>query len=77
MGSGYENVAEYSNEIVFVKLCSYTTSFPGLSYEEEGRDEKALVRAGHVTTQKMAVFDSYLSRSGEMFFNEYTSLRNK
>jgi hypothetical protein len=28
--------------------CSQT-SFPGLSYEDEGRDEKALVWAGHVT----------------------------
>jgi hypothetical protein len=46
------------------------TSFPGLSYEDEGRDEKALVWAGHVTTRKMAVFDSYSSRSGEIFFNE-------
>jgi hypothetical protein len=46
------------------------TSFPGLSYENEGRDEKALVWAGHVTTQKMAVFDSYSSRSGEIFCNE-------
>jgi hypothetical protein len=46
------------------------TSFPELSYEDEGRDEKALVWAGHVTTQKMAVFDSYSSRSGEIFFNE-------
>jgi hypothetical protein len=54
-----------------------STSFPGLSYEDEGRDEKALVWAGHVTTQKMAVFDSYSSRSGEIFFNEITSLRNK
>ena len=49
---------------------NYPTSFPGLSYEDEGRDEKALVWAGHVTTQKMAVFDSYSSRSGEIFFNE-------
>jgi hypothetical protein len=49
-----------------------TTAFPGLSYEleDEGRDEKALAWAGHVTTQKMAVFDSYSSRSGEIFFNE-------
>jgi hypothetical protein len=46
------------------------TSFPGLSYEDEGRDEKALVWAGHVTTKKMAVFDSYSSRGGEIFFNE-------
>ena len=46
------------------------TSFPGLSYKDEGRDEKALVWAGHVTTRKMAVFDSYSSRSGEIFFNE-------
>jgi hypothetical protein len=37
---------------------------------DEGRDEKALVWAGHVTIQKMAVFDSYSSRSGEIFFNE-------
>ena len=35
-----------------------------------GRDEKALVWAGHVSTQKMAVFDSYSSWSGEIFFNE-------
>jgi hypothetical protein len=47
-----------------------TTSFPGLSYEDEARHEKALVWAGHVTTQKMAVFDSFSSRSGEIFFNE-------
>ena len=47
-----------------------STSFPGLSYKDEGRDEKALVWAGHVTTRKMAVFDSYSSRSGEIFFNE-------
>jgi hypothetical protein len=47
-----------------------TTSFPGLSCEDEGRDEKALVGAGHVTTRKIAVFDSYSSRSGEIFFNE-------
>jgi hypothetical protein len=47
-----------------------STSFPGLSYEDEGREEKALVWDGHVTTQKMAVFDSYSSRSGEIFFNE-------
>jgi hypothetical protein len=38
-----------------------TTSFPGLSYEDEARHEKALVWAGHVTTQKLAVFDSYSS----------------
>jgi hypothetical protein len=47
-----------------------TTSFPGLQCEDEGRDEEALVWAGHVSTQKMAVFDSYSSRSGEIFFNE-------
>ena len=47
-----------------------STSFPGLSYEDKARDEKALVWAGHVTTQKMAVFDSYSSRSGEIFCNE-------
>jgi hypothetical protein len=46
------------------------TWFPGLSYEDEARHEKALVWAGHVTTQKLAVFDSYSSRSGEIFFNE-------
>jgi hypothetical protein len=53
------------------------TSFPGLSYEEEGRDEKALVWAGHVTTRKMTVFDSYSSRSGRYSLMKYTSLRNK
>ena len=54
-----------------------TTSFPGLSYEDEARHEKALVWAGHVTTQKLAVFDSYSSSwqyltatRGEIFFNE-------
>ena len=54
--------------------CPYTrpssTSFPGLQCEDGGRDEEALVWAGHVSTQKMAVFDSYSSRSGEIFFNE-------
>jgi hypothetical protein len=47
-----------------------TTSFPGFSCEDEERDEKSLVWASHVTTRKMAVFDSYSSRSGEIFFNE-------
>jgi hypothetical protein len=51
-------------------LLASSTSFPGLSCEDEGRDEKALVWSGHVTTQKMAVFDSYSSRNGEIFFNE-------
>jgi hypothetical protein len=55
-------------------LCSKytcdTTSFPGLSHEDEARHEKALVWADHVTTQKLAVFDSYSSRSGEIFVNE-------
>jgi hypothetical protein len=46
------------------------TSFPGLQCEDEGRDEEALVWAGHASTQKMAVFDSYSSRSGEIFFSE-------
>jgi hypothetical protein len=51
-----------------------TTSFPGLQCEDEARHEEALVWAGHVSTQKMAVFDSYSSRSGEIFFNKiYTS----
>jgi hypothetical protein len=50
--------------------CTYiSTSFPGLSCKDDGRDEKALVWAGHVSTPKMAVFDSYSSRSGEIFFN--------
>jgi hypothetical protein len=55
---------------ITVKLTNNTTSFPGLQCEDEGRDEEALVWAGHVSTQKMAVFDSYSSRSGEIFFNE-------
>jgi hypothetical protein len=29
----------------------FTTSFSGLSCEDEARDEKALVWAGHVTTK--------------------------
>jgi hypothetical protein len=53
------------------------TSFPGLQCEDEARNEEALVWAGHVSTQKMAVFDSYSSRSGEIFLMKYTSLRNK
>jgi hypothetical protein len=59
-------------------ICMYTpTSFPGLQCEDEARHEEALVWAGHVSTQKMAVFDSYSSRSGEIFLMKYTSLRNK
>ena len=50
--------------------CVNSTSFPGLQCEDEARHEEALVWAGHVSTQKMAVFDSYSSRSGEIFFNE-------
>ena len=57
-------------EELMVNSIKCPTSFPGLSYEDEARHEKALVWAGHVTTQKMAVFDSYSSRSGEIFFNE-------
>jgi hypothetical protein len=49
---------------------SYPTSFPALQCEDEARHEEALVWAGHVSTQKMAVFDSYSSRSGEIFFDE-------
>jgi hypothetical protein len=44
------------------------TSFPGLQCEDEARHEEALVWAGHVSTQKMAVFDSYSSRSGAILF---------
>jgi hypothetical protein len=55
----------------------YATSFPGLSCDGEGRDEKALAWAGHVTTRKMAVFESYSSRSGEISLKKNTSLRNK
>jgi hypothetical protein len=52
--------------LAYMSLSKHSaTSFPGLSYEDEARHEKALVWAGHVTTQKMAVFDSYSSRSGE------------
>jgi hypothetical protein len=51
-------------------IASNATSFPGLQCEDEGRDEEALFWAGHVSTQKMAVFDNYSSRSGEIFFNE-------
>ena len=36
-----------------------TTSFPGLQCEDEARHEEALVWAGHASTPKMAVFDSY------------------
>ena len=47
-------------------LMLLSTSFPGLQCEDEARHEEALVWAGHVSTQKMAVFDSYSSRSGEI-----------
>ena len=60
----------YETQTVLNTIEIEPTSFPGLSYEDEARHEKALVWAGHVTTQKMAVFDSYSSRSGEIFFNE-------
>ena len=59
-----------NNGLFEIACVAGPTSFPGLSYEDEARHEKALVWAGHVTTQKMAVFDSYSSRSGEIFFNE-------
>ena len=49
------------------------TSFPGLQCEDEARHEEALVWAGHVSTQKLAVFDSYSSRSGEIFNEIYKS----
>jgi hypothetical protein len=56
---------------VFNQLRSYaSTSFPRLQCEDEARHEEALVWAGYVSTQKMAVFDSHSSRSGEIFFNE-------
>jgi hypothetical protein len=54
-----------------------STSFPGLSYEDEARDEKALEWAGHVTTQKMAVFDSTRQGVARYSLMKYTSLRNK
>jgi hypothetical protein len=52
---------------------SRPTTFPGLSYEDEARHEKALVWAGHVTTQKLAVFDSYSSRGGVIFSKQINS----
>jgi hypothetical protein len=55
---------------IFSRRTVFPTSFPGLSYEDEARHEKALVWTGHVTIQKLAGFDSYSSRSGEIFFNE-------
>ena len=61
-----ESATPYFNLLRILK----STSFPGLSYEDEARHEKALVWAGRVTTQKLAVFDRYSSRSGEIFFNE-------
>jgi hypothetical protein len=64
------NTDIYNSSIIQSVFPMNPTSFPGLSCEDEGRDEKALVWAGHVPTQKMAVFDSYSSRSGEIFFNE-------
>jgi hypothetical protein len=44
------------------------TSFPVLQCEDKARHEEALVQSR--ATQKMAVFDSYSSRSGEIFVNE-------
>ena len=55
---------------LFVKKQELKSSFPGLQCEAEGREEEALVWTGHVSTPKMAVFDSYSSRSGDIFFNE-------
>ena len=75
-GGGGTLLALFPKNSVAVNSCSSTlsafatTSFPELSYEDEARHEKALVWAGHVTTQNLAVFDSYSSRSGEIFFNE-------
>ena len=52
-------------------VASFSTLFaPGYEADQWARHEEALVWAGHVSTQKMAVFDSYSSRSGEIFFNE-------
>jgi hypothetical protein len=65
-----ECVHDLSRIVIYSQWSSLSTSFPGLQCEDERRDEKALVWAGHVSTQKMAVFDSYSSRSGEIFFNE-------
>jgi hypothetical protein len=42
----------------------FSTSFPGLSYEDEARHEKALVWAGHVTTHSRTQSPSY-ARSTE------------
>ena len=63
-----KNLSFFSS--VFLLYWVVPTSFPGLQCEDEARHEEALVWAGHVSTQKMAVFDSYSSRSGEIFFNE-------
>jgi hypothetical protein len=35
-----------------------------------GREEKALVWAGHVTTQNMDIFDSYSSSNDEIFLTK-------
>jgi hypothetical protein len=59
-----------AGDILQNRIKEEPTSFPGLQCEDEARHGKALVWAGHVSTQKMAVFDSYSSRSGEIFFNE-------
>jgi hypothetical protein len=39
---------------VYIMVIS-PTSFPGLSYEDEARHEKALVWAGHVTTKNGSI----------------------
>jgi hypothetical protein len=65
----FENYFVTNNEIHNYKTRN-ANLVPRAFVEDEGRDEKALVWAGHVTTQKIAVFDSYSSRSGEIFFNE-------
>ena len=53
------------------------TSFPGLSYEDEVRDEKALVWAGHVTTQKWQYLTATRQGVARYSLMKYTSLRNK
>ena len=62
---------------LFFYIAVAATSFPGLSYEDEARHEKALVWAGHVTAQKWQYLTATRQGVARYSLMKYTSLRNK
>jgi hypothetical protein len=58
-------------------ISNHSTSFPGLSYEDEWRDEKALVWASHVTIQKWQYLTATSQGVARYSLMKYISLRNK